>query len=540
MSIGRNELLENQTESGELSKESLEFIQEYVRCKKDPFYFIEKYCRDYTVPDLPPIKLYPIQRKMIEAVLRNHRVIILGSRQVGKTLCIVLLISWLVLFHPNYIVAVLSRKQEASNQIVYEVRRCLETLGEPFTVSFEKTSHVEKKLESNIRLANKSVVQSITVRKENPVEAGRGLRANFIFIDEAAFIPALKDVLSGLSHTTNRSFVRCEKAGIPYGLVLSSTPNRMTGVGATFYQYWIGAQNNSNGFTPVKFHWSDVPEFDETWYQTVCKDKSPEEIAQELDLIFLGDKDSFFSDDLLKRIQEYHPETPPKERLIEGQRVHIWCEPQEKGAYIIGVDTATQTGNSLSAICVVDVNTKEQVAEFLGKPSTTVLCKVLEEIVNLYKNCCIVVESNGVGNQVVEYCLENDTLKRRLFYTLVRKQQTWEKKYGLVNEKVTRQQLLSCVYDIVSESLESIKSPKLLSQLLTLRNRGGKIVGDPDDAVFAFAFTLWALKYHTQRVFSILGTATKTEGTRELDIVNKLFDMRYSQRTFLGDDLWQK
>lgn len=502
-------------------------ISEYLKCKNDPIYFIETYCRDYTMADKPPIKLYEKQKQVINTILTKHRVIYMGSRQVGKTIVIILFICWLLLFFPNYTVAVLSRKQEHTNMLIAEVRDCLESILPPFNIDFSRSDQVVKKIASMLQLANKSQILAITVPKENPEEAGRGIRAGFIFIDEAAHIPQLKKILSGITYTTNRTFVRFEKQKIPYGLVLSSTPNKMTGVGEVFFQYWMAAVNGNSTFVPIRFHWSEVPEYDQKWYENAIKDKDPREVAQELDLIFLGDEHSFFPDDILINIQKYQEslEPPKAEILIDGFPLYIYEEYDPNDIYLVGVDTATRTGEAKSTVEVLSYNTNNQVAEFCKKSSTTTLCRVVKKVAQLYPNCVLIVESNGVGNQVIEYCLEDEELRSKLFYTKVRKGKRVETRYGWLNTPTTRDQLLSCCYSYVVDNLSCIKSPILCQQLISLRNKGGKIVGSPDDAVFAVGFALWAKRYGKDVILKLVNQKVEAP----INDVRSLYTFRYSR-----------
>jgi len=66
-----------------------EMIEEYIKCKQDPIYFIKKYI--YIVhPDRGVVKfdLYDYQEDMINAYHFNKKVIFLTARQQGKCLSI--------------------------------------------------------------------------------------------------------------------------------------------------------------------------------------------------------------------------------------------------------------------------------------------------------------------------------------------------------------------------------------------------------------------------------------------------------------------
>lgn len=62
-------------------------FDELKRCRKDPIYFIENYVKVVHVDrGLIPFKLYPYQKKMIQAYADNRKVITMLFRQAGKCL----------------------------------------------------------------------------------------------------------------------------------------------------------------------------------------------------------------------------------------------------------------------------------------------------------------------------------------------------------------------------------------------------------------------------------------------------------------------
>jgi hypothetical protein len=66
-----------------------EEIEEYIKCKDDPIYFIENYV--YVVhPDKGKVlmKLFPYQKEMILSYITNRKTISLTGRQLGKCFCI--------------------------------------------------------------------------------------------------------------------------------------------------------------------------------------------------------------------------------------------------------------------------------------------------------------------------------------------------------------------------------------------------------------------------------------------------------------------
>ncbi len=62
-------------------------IQELVRCKRDPIYFLTTYVKvAHPVKGSVPFDLYDYQVEMVKAIHENKDSIILASRQLGKCL----------------------------------------------------------------------------------------------------------------------------------------------------------------------------------------------------------------------------------------------------------------------------------------------------------------------------------------------------------------------------------------------------------------------------------------------------------------------
>lgn len=504
-------------------------LVEFIKCKNDPIYFIKNYFNDYTLPEPQPLKkIYDRQIEIINTLLNDHFLILMGSRQVGKTIILIAFICWLILFNNNYLVAILSRKVDFTNDLINEVKKALSSLNSPFNIQLEnKGKHSKKNLASELILINGSSVKAITVPKANPEEAGRGLRAGFIFIDEAAHINSLEKILTGINFTTARTFPRYEEMKIPFGICIASTPNGMNGTGKLFYDYWTNAINNNSLYKAVKFHWSEVPEYNREWYENQCRKLNNDRraIAQELDLIFLASEDSFLEEDIILNLQRINTSNNiiRKIRISDSGNLYfnIFKEPNISSLYLIGIDSATKRGNDFSAICVTDFFTGEQVAEFFGKCSITDLCeKVLTVVVNEYSNCILIPENNGVGNQVIEYCQKH--YNNKLFNTPRKELRKITYSPGFLNTVITRPQLLDSIYQVLKEFPESVKSEYLKMQLIGLHITGNRVEGDIDDAVFAFGFTQCVRIYYNNIVSSMFSLRNESIS----DMVN-LFKERY-------------
>ena len=89
-----------------------EQVEEYVKCSKDPVYFIETHVRIINIDEgLIPFKPYDYQKKMISCFKDSRFSICKLPRQSGKSVTVTAFMLWLVLFHPEQSIAILANKE---------------------------------------------------------------------------------------------------------------------------------------------------------------------------------------------------------------------------------------------------------------------------------------------------------------------------------------------------------------------------------------------------------------------------------------------
>jgi hypothetical protein len=98
---------------------SHEQIEEYLKCKNDPIYFVKNYCKIVSLDHgLITFELYDYQKRFINAIHENNRVISMQPRQSGKTQTVAAYILHYVLFEENKTVAILANKASAAREIM--------------------------------------------------------------------------------------------------------------------------------------------------------------------------------------------------------------------------------------------------------------------------------------------------------------------------------------------------------------------------------------------------------------------------------------
>lgn len=261
-------------------------------------------------------------------------------------------------------------------------------------------------------------------------EVGRGGRRTAVLLDEFASVPEGHAVLSATRDTT-----RCR--------LFNSTPK---GIGNAFYDI------KQTNIKKLRFHWSQHPEkkrglyrmensklvildgsfvFPEKypfildgklrspWYDNECaRAAHPMEIAQELDIDYLGSDFQFFDITVLDNLQaqtvrqpyhtgeiEFYEALDPQGFLeMAGGRLQLWIHPGADGKInddiqcVLAVDTAAGTGSSNSCISVGNKKTGEKIAEFASatiKPHE--LARYAVAMAKYFNNAFMIWEANGPG-----------------------------------------------------------------------------------------------------------------------------------------------
>ena len=185
------------------------------------------------------------------------------SRDMGMSWLTVALACTVCLFNDGVAVGFGSRKEEYVDRLgdpkclLYKARRFISGLPREFRGSWEQKRHAP-----HMRINFPETGSIISGEAGDGI--GRGDRASFYIVDEAAYLPRPELVEASLSETTN-----CR--------IDISTPNGMTNP--------FARKRFSGKISTFSLHWRDDPRKDDDWYKKRCDYlDDPVIIAQELDL----------------------------------------------------------------------------------------------------------------------------------------------------------------------------------------------------------------------------------------------------------------
>jgi len=475
------------------------FVAEYLRCKNDFHYF----CSHYILIEIPGqdvlLNPYSKQTELIDTIERKKYVLVLKSRQIGISTIVQAYAAWLTVFFDNVVIGIISKDGAEATDFARIIRGMVEKLPNWMKpIGGSQGRGLAKRTERSFILTNGSKVYASPVNPNAPDKTLRGKALTFLVIDEAAFVTHVEAAWTSMVPALSTNQMQARKAGIPYGTVVLSTPNKTIGIGQWYFEQYMRAISRDDIFEPFVIHWKMIPELadDPYWYKTQCRlfNNDPKKIAQELELKFLPAEGSFFESDTVEKMQGACIEPIEKLKLFNGE---IWkfkdAYPQNN--YMIGVDTAPEHGEDKSAITVWDYQTLEQVWEYQGKCKVLDFLKVLQIAATQYRNGPIVVESNSYGNQVLEHLGQTNFATRvyrekRGPHTIVP---------GLSNNAKTRPLMIDALYSYMTEFPESIRSQRLALELTGLVSKtSGRVEADTgchDDLALSAACCMYVRKY---------------------------------------------
>ncbi len=508
-------------------------VIEYLKCKKNPLYFIEKYVKIPTQGGPKLISEAGLWHKTnkyrlaIKCTWKFHKLILLFPRQTGKTTFLTSMDLHTLNFYEGIQAGFISLDKGRVTDYIRRLQYIYDQLP-VFLKAPQKRSLSDRvtyfKLENKSQLHTSSVSGNI-----DPGNVMRGLSLSTIFIDEAAFLP-LDQLLTAVGPAYSKASIEAKDAGKPYSFILTTTPNGINDGG--FYNLMINAtpvnellvnpedplcdellpddqckeileQPGRNGYVFIKLNWNEV--YDDAWYEEQRRtlNFNKRRISQEVDLVFLGSSTSIFSDDIIMKIQ------PAKKvwnkNLFNNYNIHFLTETFDPDhVYVIGVDVAASSEDSVNAdyssIVLWDATDDIQVAEMKARIpvlkyfsySIKELVRFLIEVVNIpEENLILGIERNSFGLGVIENLIYDEDLgdlfERILYKTEIRS----ELVHGVQVTAANRPLIVNTLVQKVNENPNIIKGEMLANELRGLEQKSnGRIEaarGLHDDVFFAAA-----------------------------------------------------
>lgn len=368
-----------------------DMLLNYSQCVKNVEYFAEKYYKIVAKYGKQLIKLRSYQKNMIQTFLKEKNVIILSSRQSGKTTTVGLYALWFAMYNKDMTIAILANKADMAKAILLEIKDAYEEMP-----AFLKPGVKEYNAHSVI-FDNGC---KILARATSP-NALRGETVNLLILDEFAFVdPHVADPFFTSNYPTLSSTDgQC---------IIISTPN---GTGNLFFDIWQKAQRKENTFVPIRVDWWEVDGRDEKWKENMIRNMGLVKFNQEFGNKFAGSVVTLIDADfIVKSLKALQPIATPDEYT------NIWEYPKKGRKYLISIDTAGGVGSDFSVMNVFDITDcpekpMRQVATYRRNTITPpAFAEIVHDSLKVWNDAYVIGEINGLSNEVLSRIQEKEYL----------------------------------------------------------------------------------------------------------------------------------
>ena len=392
-----------------ITKEEYDWrITEIAKCKRDIVYFAETYYRVvHPAKGLHIIKLYDIQKQFLEFLKDNNKVICCSGRQQGKSTIYCIYTLWLACFHKDKRIMLLAQAENTCLELLDRIKTGYEYLPSWLKPACEEWN------KKNVRFSNRSSIAGFASSSNGP----RGQSMNVLILDEFAFLQ--KNVEDKLFASVF-PIVSQDPNG---KIFLISTPN---GKQNLFYKIWKQANSkdgskNKIGWRPFQMFYWQVPGHDtEEWKQQQIAEMGYERFQQEYNCQFLDSSTSkkLISDEKIEQFRRKISEWKEKNQN-QGKDLFINSKDKSKTytfkmyhefnpshTYIASGDCGEGIGGDSSVLYVWDITYTSNIKLCMKFADNRIplieFAYVTNEILKLYANPFLAVESNGIGVGYIE------------------------------------------------------------------------------------------------------------------------------------------
>ena len=387
-----------------------EEIAEWLRCKNDIIYFVEKYCQLMTPEGIQHVKLRDYQKNYLKHLMDNRLSIYLACRQCGKTTTSAVFMLHYILFNVDKNALVLGNKRKTAGEILDKAKKIYLELPYFLKPGIYKWNEGEIVLDNGCRL----------MAEATTINSGISFTFHCVLADEFAHIqPNILDKFyNNLFPTITAAKAR---------FMITSTQNGYN----LFYRLYKAAEAGISEYVPFKTDWYEVPEWnpdkccwekrDEVWHQKqVANYGSEESFNKQFGTNFDVSANTLISMKVIQnkrqKLVEFENKELPGVPHSESWYWHPTFDPIEsRNEYLILTTDIAEGGGGDSTVCAVH--------RFIEPGSNKLEC------IGYFKSNTISRENATLSIQsyITKMCDQNKTLfsyERNIYGDILLKQMT--------------------------------------------------------------------------------------------------------------------
>lgn len=477
---------------------------EWRRCARDETYFFESYwC--IRVPGRGKVlfELRDAQRETLRVWSEERYTVALKARQIGFSTLAAAHATWLVLFHSDTAIVMLSKTEREAMKLL------------------KKASYGYKSLPDWMRARGPKVVQSnlttLSFDNDSSIESmpsasdpARGEAVDLVIVDEWAFLPNAEDAWASIEPIT-------DVGGRVIGI---STAN---GSGNFFHKFYTAAKqgksmsgDGASLFKAIFYPWNAHADRDDAWYASKAGSMQEWQLHQEYPRddveCFVKSGNPVYDTDLLDKMQTLVPSRGHVARRAEHLPfeftetpegpLRVWAFPREGKRYVMGADVAEGLEHGdFSSLHVVQFDSGEVVAKWHGHIDPDLFGRdVIPAVGHWFNDALAGVEVNNSG---LTTCIAlRDTGYPWIYYRVSYDERTNKesRKIGWRTQQNTKPMLVDELGAALRDGTLKLWDDETIQELRTfVREPSGRTHGSPyDDQTISLGIANQMLKHGWQ------------------------------------------
>ena len=382
---------------------------------------------------------------------------------------------------------------------------------------------------------------------------GRGNTVPQIWYDELAFMKFSREIYMAAVPAQSEARSSAMKMGVPYGTVVTTTPNSQdTAAGEFAYMLRGGSlqfrlefydfgptrvremidEEAEYNFLYAEYQYHEIGR-DEVWFREQCRELLNDQmkIKRELLLVWpMSTEGAIFSEEQLDRLRQYRGEVvatlpirPRTGHVPPGLALEFTEVPDPAVPYVLSVDTSSGLGIDYTAFVMSHPDDMRTIGSArTNTADDQAICVATATImVDLFPKAIAVVERNHLGIVVVNSLLRITGMESRVFYLdkereaertvgkLVVKKKRKVRVYGVDTTVESREAMLRHLFQIVDETPHLLRCASIQDEIRTLhRKKTGKIEHRPgfhDDRLMAWLIAVYAHRHDNPVLRALIG-----------------------------------
>lgn len=412
-------------------------------------------------------KLWPHQRAILLALMRQRYLIVLKARQLGVTRVLALYVLWFIMAKPGVNALIVSIGEREAKAVKKHIKALWSSLPKEVRSAYT----LGQDNETIFEVVHADGAHSKAMSLPSSDSAGRGETSHLVIMDEAAFYERSDERLATIIPT----------AADVGQVVMSSTAN---GIGGKYHSTWVGAPGN--GWHPIFIAADGRPDRSEAWIETErarLEEKGAQEYPMTPGEAFLATGRCAFNVEALAEYLEHRCTEGLGTFRIERDATGVYAEEDAKGPWrvwefrkpgrlycITGDPCGGVGGEDGAAMAVYDVESWDQVAAYHTRVEPAEFARDMVRAGWLWagrdgRPALLIPEANNHGAGVITLLREWHYPRIWTYKRLDQRRAQQQVEYGWRTTSSTRPQMFSALKEGISSGSLGIRDPEAIGEM---------------------------------------------------------------------------